>query len=41
MNFAPVIMEINSFIAADDEENDTPPDRDPIATGVDLAPCIF
>ena len=43
MNFAPVIMEINLFfIAADDEESETPPDQtDPIATGVDLAPWIF
>ena len=30
------------FIAADDEESETPPDQtDPIATGVDLAPWIF
>lgn len=30
------------FIAADEENNDTPPDQtDPIATGVDLAPWIF
>lgn len=30
------------FIAADDEENNTPPDQtDPIVTGVDLAPWIF